>query len=466
MQPPIRRHDLWPHQLAAYHFANERPASLIGAAMGTGKSCIAIACLDNWRTRRTLILCPPSVRRVWRRELDRHSVGIQPVVLDRGTVAQRTRRAAEPAFGPVAMVLNYEAAWREPFASWAAQDWDCIVLDESHRVQKDSRIAQFVATLTAKRKICLTGTPFTQNPLSIFAQCRFLDQRLFGPELEEFRTRFDNPRAVRARMALDDLNRLLGRYGQRLDVPDRWLSGTVSSAEFQAKLRTIAYRCEATDLHLPPITHEYRSYRLSAAAAAAYESMLRSNLADLGEGHHCTGREGHPNVVRLQQITSGYLPDEGGNLHWLDHGRRRLLTELLEDGRGEPWVVFARFTPDLAAVEHCAKSLGRRYAEISGRRKDGMTDMGDMADADVVGVQQQAGGSGINLARARYAAFYSPLWSLAEYDQAVARVHRAEQTRPTTIYSLIAEDTIDRDIYASLSARRAVYRPALAAITA
>ena len=75
---------LWKHQKRAFDFAYWKPATLVGAGMGTGKSYIALALADSWDVQRTLILCPTTVRPVWRREIAKHSVrDVQAVILDK-----------------------------------------------------------------------------------------------------------------------------------------------------------------------------------------------------------------------------------------------------------------------------------------------------------------------------------------------------------------------------------------------
>ena len=85
--------------------------------MGTGKSMEALALLAAWKAHRVLVLCPPSVRGVWRREIAKHYPQMTAVILDRGSVKQRTELAAKAICrtrkqGALAIVVNYETAAR------------------------------------------------------------------------------------------------------------------------------------------------------------------------------------------------------------------------------------------------------------------------------------------------------------------------------------------------------------------
>jgi SNF2 family DNA or RNA helicase len=77
-------------------------------------------------------------------------------------------------------------------------------------------------------------------------------------------------------------------------------------------------------------------------------------------------------------------------------------------------------------------------------------------DVDVVGVQVQSGGVGIDLTRAAYAVLYSVGFSLGDYEQLLKRVHRPGQERATTYIHLLAEDTVDEKVYQALAEKRKV----------
>ena len=58
----------------------------------------------------------------------------------------------------------------------------------------------------------------------------------------------------------------------------------------------------------------------------------------------------------------------------------------------------------------------------------------------------KAGGSGLNLTAADYVVHMDPWWNPAVEDQASDRAHRIGQTRPVTVYRLVAQDTIEEKI--------------------
>lgn len=169
-------------------------------------------------------------------------------------------------------------------------------------------------------------------------------------------------------------------------------------------------------------------------------------------------------MIRLAQVTSGYVKNEDGDITEVDTSKAAVLSDLLEDlPISEPVVVFCRFHHDLDAVKQAAQNAGRTPLELSGRTNE-LHEWQAGDDGSVLAVQIQAGGVGIDLTRACYAVYYSVGYSLSDYDQSLARVHRPGQTRPVTYYHLVARKTVDVSIYNALRERRDVIDYALEGI--
>lgn len=451
-QPNLRKGDDWRHQRQAYWFSQFRDdASLLGMGMGTGKSRVAINCAVNWDCRRILVLCPKSVIGVWRREFPKHSaIPYTVVALDSGTVAKKTDAAALAFSHPqpyVAVVLNYESAKVEPFASWAAsRDWDLVIADESHRAaDAKTQTNKFLCKLKAKRRLMLSGTPLTQTPLAIFGQAKFLDPGVFGTSWTQFKARY-------AICANPNIPQQITGY-QRLD-------------ELQERTGWLCYHCTADVLDLPPVQHETRSVVLGTDAQRIYRQLESDLIAEV-DGGVVTAEHALTKLLRLQQCTSGYavLKDTYSDQRrekCIDAAKFESLTELLEDiDESEPVVIFCRFKHDLQQVLDAARGLGRKWGELSGRFNDLTPEATLPEDVRIFGVQIQSGGLGVDFSRARYAVYFSLGFSLVDYEQSQKRVHRPGQTRPTTYYHLVADGTVDQYVYRALRQRRDVIEAVL-----
>jgi SNF2 family DNA or RNA helicase len=431
----------WKHQTDAQRFAHDRPATMLAMAMGTGKSKVAIDLLLQWNCGRVLVLCPVSVRNVWKREIRKWADREFSVcVLEKGTVKDKTHVAQLAILGslPTVVVVNYDSAWREPLGSWLLKDrWDCVILDESHRAKAhNSRISKFVARLAdkAKRRLCLTGTPMPNSPLDVFGQYRFLDSRYFGKRWTAFKASYaecNNPSIPQQITGYRNLDKLKQWFGR------------------------IAYQVGPEVLDLPEVTHDTRTCTLPPLAARIYRDLESDFYAEL-EGGLVTAANVLVKTLRLRQVVSGFIqPDDTDALVDLHDGKADLLADLLQD-LGEPCVVFAEFRRDLRTIRKMAERLKLTYGEVSGAANDLSEDATIPPGIDVLGVQYQSGGVGVDLSAARYGIYFSPTWSLGNYEQSLARLNRPGQKGPVVYYHLVCEGTIDEKVYRALRAKKNV----------
>lgn len=428
---------LWRHQAEALDFCLNRPASLLHVGMGAGKTRVALERILRRGHRRTLVVCPLSVVPAWVRQAELHTPDLLAVPLGRGSVAQK-RAAAERALTSrrqVVCVINYESVWREPFGEWAMRaGFDLVIPDEAHRLKAaGSQVSRYFARLRqfVPERLALSGTPLAHSPLDAYGLFRFLDPSIFGTSFVRFRARYA----------------VMGGYENRQVVA--W----INQGDFQRRFSSITYHADRSVLDLPAVQHLERTFELPPEARRAYRELRDEFVTELDAGI-VTVSNALSKLLRLQQVTSGYLPLEDGVAR-LHSGKEGLLVELFDELEPrEPVVVFCRFIEDLAAVHRAAEAAGRTCSELSGRRRE--LEEWQEGRSDVLAVQINAGSEGIDLTRACYAVYYSNSFSLATYEQSLARVSRPGQTRPVTYVHLICDGTVDRKVYAALRQRREV----------
>lgn len=450
-QPPKRVLDCWRHQSDAYWFAFDKPATLLAMDMGTGKSKVAIDLLVNWECKKTLIICPKNVLGVWRREFPRHADNHFSIcILDKGTVVDKIDQAAKhinDGDGPRVVVVNYETARMESFTDRVLRPrWDAVILDESRHVKAhNTKQSKLVAKLGlhATRRLCLTGTPMPHSPLDLFGQFRFLDPDIFPAFWTHFRAKY----AIMGVAAIPQM-----------------ITGYQNQDEMKELMSTITFRVGSEVLNLLPTQHHVKTFTLCPTAQRHYRELKQEMITEVAEGV-CTIANCLVKTIRLRQITSGYIvQDDTKKIHRVDDGRQKLLLDTLAvidmmdpDESHPPVVVFCNFHHDLDRIAEVAEGLGRRYGEISGRSRGGLTDQATMTpDIDLLGVQIQAGGEGIDLTRSHYAIYYSQTYSLGDYAQSMARLNRPGQTRSVNYYHLVAENTIDVKVREALANKQKV----------
>jgi SNF2 family DNA or RNA helicase len=448
----------WRHQKAAFkfcidHFAAGLRGILLAMGMGTGKSLVACMLILALVARRVLIACPLRVVQVWVTQFERH-VGVPVVIValdeDAGSVAQKQELAAEKLKLAAAMnvpficVINYDSSWRQPFASWAEKiQWDAIFADEAHRLKTPGGKASMEfkrLRLRASHRIALTGTPLPHGPMDIYAVFRFLDITILGPSFSAFRQKYA----------------VMGGY-QRKQI-----TGFQRLDELESLMSRITFRVGPEVLDLPPATEVTYHCALTGEAARIYKDLDEDFVARVKNGT-VTAANAMVKLLRLQQVTGGCVPTDDGSTHRVDSSKLKLLADTLEDiGQDEPAVVFCRFHADLDAVHKACEANGYSALELSGRRDE--LKRWQNGEAQVLAVQIDAGGEGVDLTRARYSIFYSIGFRLEKYNQAKARTHRPGQNKPVTHIHLVARSTVDVKIMRALEKRADIVESILAEI--
>lgn len=462
---------LWPHQAAAVDKLAPVGRGALFLDMGTGKTRTALELVARWGCRRVLILCPLKVVRVWPQEFAKHvSPDWQVAALDTGTIPRRCEAlrtgylCAACDDAPFAAALNYDALVHRPLPeTLAALEWDCLICDESHRLKQHDGKQSVLAAQIARQiphRLLLTGTPMPHSPLDIFAQARLLDERLFGSNWYHFQ-------ATYAEMTTREVwFKPKPRPGQpRPQAQKRQIRAIATDREgrpiyrnidrLQSILEPLAVRVTDEVLDLPDAVDERVYCLLSPQTQRAYHAMAEELVADLGSGL-VTASNALTRILRLAQIANGHAPDTGtGETVRLGTEKADLLADVLSDlPDDEPVVVFGRFHADLDATAEVAAAAGRGYHEVSGRRNELQIWQGGAGN--VLGVQLQAGGVGVDFTRARYQVYFSLDHNLGNYLQTRKRIHRPGQTRNVTYIHLLAAGTVDEDIMAALEQRRDV----------
>jgi SNF2 family DNA or RNA helicase len=230
--------------------------------------------------------------------------------------------------------------------------------------------------------------------------------------------------------------------------------------EFAEKVATTTLYAKTTDvLDLPEVMHHQIDVTLTPKEAKLYRD-LESDLCAACDDGTVTPANALVHLLRLQQITGGWIKPDEQPARQIDETPSKasaiadLIADLPED---EPIVIFCRFKSDIRSCKAICEPRG--VSELSG-------DANELADwqdgkTNVLVAQIQSGGIGIDLTRAAYCIFASLGYSLAEYEQALARLHRPGQERTTHFYHLVAENTVDQDVYAALRERKEVIESVL-----
>jgi SNF2 family DNA or RNA helicase len=463
LEQPQTQFPCWEHQVVCYNMARELFGFASGSEagggvmfaldMGLGKTKCAVDVIVNHpdQIRSVLVTCPSSVIDVWTGNQDRigqfeihalpeqyarlHIFPVKGKNMDtykKTKLAENARRIAEMHNKTFIAVVNYETAWREPFATWARDvKFDMIIADECHRLKSPGgKASKFFSLLgrSVKYRLGLSGTPMSHTPLDIYAQYRFLDPGIFGTSYSRFRSEFAVMGGFQGKQVLTFKN---------LDTLNQ-------------KFYMIAHRVMSKDvMDLPEFQVIERTCELEGKELKVYQQMNDEFCAEV-EGNLVTAANALVKLLRLQEITSGFLDGQQ-----VGSSKAKLLADVLEDfDLHEPVVIMAHFTNDLKMIRQVCEAQGRTYAELSGHANQ--LSQWQIGKFDVLGVQIKSGREGVDLTRARYTIYYSMGFSLGDYEQSMKRTDRPGQTREGLFIHLLAEGSVDLKVMKSLQHHKEV----------
>ena len=422
--------------------------------MGCGKTRTAIAiagaAYEKGAIQRVLVIAPTSVVSVWPKEIAEVADFKVTCKALLGTKQQRIRMIEDlQAFPFKALkvaVINYESTWRDGlFEKLQEYDADLIICDESQRIKThDAEQSKAIHKLgdQARYKLILSGTPVQNDAIDIWSQYRFLDASIFGRNFYQFRNRYA----------------IMGGFNHRQ------ILGYKDMDELIRKEHSIAFRITKEEaIDLPEQTFITRKVQLDKKERDLYDRIKRDSYAELDSGGSVTATTVLTKLLRLQQLTGGFLvQDDSEKPTLVSRAKLDALSDIVEDyviGSGRKLVIFARFISEVKEIMKLMdKQLpkGKKHVAIYGDIKK--EDRGPIIklfqeDPDTVVFvgQIDTAGTGITLTAADTCVYYSKNFNYATYSQSLSRIHRIGQRNVCTYIDLEVEKTVDELISKSLA---------------
>ena len=313
-----------------------------------------------------------------------------------------------------------------------------IICDESHKIKTHnisaSKSLHRLGEKT-KYKLILTGTAITNKAIDIFSQYKFLEPRIFGKSFYIFRNHYFD---------------MVG-FGQHTPVLKESMRD-----ELRNKIHSIAFVAKKSEcLDLPETTEIIRKVELEPSAMNTYKHLVRDSFAEL-QNSEVTVTNVLTKILRLSQLTGGFLgDDEGKKVHQISKAKLNALEDIIDDvtSSGKKLVIMARFIPEIEAIKKLLIKKNLSFSVITGdvkNRADEISKFQSNVDVLVFLGQIATAGLGITLTASSTMVFYSLDYSMSNFEQAKARIHRTGQKENCTYIYLIAKNTVDEKVLKAL----------------
>ena len=454
------KHKPYEHQLTALEKSWDKEYFAYFMDMGTGKSKVLIDNIsmlyDKGNISASLIIAPKGVYKNWeRKELPTHL----PDHIKANIVSwspEKTKKKTEELKTLLQVsedlqifLMNVEALSTKRGVDIAGNfllHHRCLLaVDESTTIKsKSARRTKNLIKLgkQAPYRRILTGSPVTKSPLDLFTQCEFLENYVLKQgSYWTFQNRY--AKMVRRTMGAHSFNQITGY--QNLDE----LNGIIEPFSFRVRKEDC--------LDLPDKVYTKRTVELTDEQKKLYEQMRRTALAVIENEGMVTAPTVLTQLLRLQQVCSGFAKLEDGRVITVKTNKLQELMDALEEVDGKV-IIWANFTHDLISIkstldkvygEGCAELF---YGETPANERQLIVERFQDPNSSLrffVG-QPRTGGYGLTLTEAKTVIYYSNGYDLEVRLQSEDRAHRIGQTNKVTYIDIIAEKTVDEKIIKAL----------------
>ncbi|MEW5771920.1 MAG: SNF2-related protein [Thermodesulfobacteriota bacterium] len=446
---PVRLNaDLRPYQAQGLNFLNFLReygfGGILADEMGLGKTLQTLAFIqslaeDKGKGRPSLIVVPTSVLPNWEREAAKFVPDLKIL-----TIYGAHREGMFNAIPGSDLVLTTYALLRRDLDELNKHEFNCVVLDEAQNIKNPNTItARSVRKLSAKQRLCLSGTPIENNLFELWSLFEFLMPGFLGSQ-HSFQRGIVKPIKDGDEETLDYLRTRVRPFILRRTKAE-------VARDLPPKVENVQY-CALADEQMELYSSLAKKLRDQVLRTVDEKGMAKSQMSILDALLKLRQICCHPRLLKLD------MPGVSTNL---PSGKfdafKDMVTDIIEEGHKV--LVFSQFVQMLHIIRSWLTINKTPFAYLDGSSKDRFEQVdlfNNSPDIPIFLISLKAGGTGLNLTTADYVIHYDPWWNPAVESQATDRTHRIGQTRQVFSYKMICQNTVEEKILKLQESKRGV----------
>tara|TARA_B100001250_G_scaffold151566_2_gene130016 strand:+ start:19300 stop:21528 length:2229 start_codon:yes stop_codon:yes gene_type:complete len=416
--------ELRPFQVAGVAYAIDVKKCFIADEMGLGKTVQSLAAVHMEKAFPLLVVCPATLKSNWEREV-------------RMWLPEKTVHIVDNKVGVKnsdVVIINYDILDKQQ-EELMKVGFQALVFDESHYAKnstaKRTKALKKIAKAIPENGmvLALTGTPVLNRPVELVSQLEILGR------IEDFGGSWNFRK----------------RYCDAKHDGFGWnFGGASNTSELNNMLRQTCYvRRQKEDVlkELPTKARYTIETQLSRVSAKEYKAVENETIVWLAEeGRYSSMVDTLAKLMVLKRIAGEGKVEAA--CEWID---------TFLDSTDRKLVVFGHHKSVVNALAEKYGGLRVSGSDSMKARQASIDLFQNDPNSRVIVLNTKAGGVGITLTAASDVLFVEQGWTPAEHDQAEDRCHRIGQdAESVSAFYLLAEETIDDDIYELIAKKRLV----------
>lgn len=405
---------------------------------GTGKTRAAMEAaqfqLAHHHLDVVVVVCPRRAAATWMEQVPRWTRGLNLVRLTSGNVMRERAPQIANAKRNDILVLNVDVVMHADILraldALTKRLRVGLIIDEAHKF-KNPAAARTTSLMRIARtcvwRVAMSGTPVLQGVQDVWAQWYLVDFGMtFGANFVSYRRDY-----------------LVENEYDRTTAPR---PGALEEVGTLMRIRGLRFR-KSECMDLPPKVYEVEECNMTDEQTRAYVQMRDNLMVELANGSVADAANQLVAMMRLTQITSGFLRDADAKLNapFRVNPKLDLLEELVRENLGlSSIIVWARYRFDIDQITARLRDLrpAKLYGGLTDEESDRAVRTFQDGSARVFVANAAAGGTGLNLQVANLALYYSQDYSLEARAQSEDRCHRggSESHNKVTYIDLLCRE--------------------------